>query len=66
VFVTRSSFPAADVARLRAALLELKSRPEGPELLERLHHGLSALVPAAESDYRALREVVRRVDASER
>lgn len=66
LFVTRSTLPAQDVERLRAALLALASKPGGPAILDRLHKGLTALVPARESDYDALKATVRRVDADGR
>jgi phosphonate transport system substrate-binding protein len=66
LLLSRSSLPAADVQRLRRALLRLKELPEGPTILARLHKGLTALVPTADSDYDALREIVRGVDAVSR
>jgi phosphonate transport system substrate-binding protein len=63
LFVARASLPAADVQRLRQALLRLGGQPGGPAILQQLHQGLTALVPATDADYDALRGMVRTVDA---
>jgi phosphonate transport system substrate-binding protein len=62
VFVTREDLPAAEVARLRAALLSLKDRPGGAAILEALHPGLSALVPASDADYNPARRMLRDIE----
>lgn len=64
VFVTRSDLPTADVARLRAALLGLNDRPGGAAILERLHPGLSALVPASDADYNGVRRMMGEIETS--
>lgn len=64
LFVTRSNLPAADVERLRRALLGLKNQAGGAAILEKLHKGLTALVPAADADYDVLRRMVTAVDAA--
>lgn len=66
LFVTRADLPAADVARLRQALLRLGETPAGRDLLKRLHPGLTALIPAQDGDYDALRVMVRAVDGASR
>lgn len=66
LFLTRSNLPAADISRLRQALLKLKTRPDGLAILAKLHKGLSALLPAADADYDALRDMVRAVNAPSR
>jgi phosphonate transport system substrate-binding protein len=66
LFVTRANLPGADVERLRRALLRLKDQPDGPAILGKLHKGLTALVPATDADYAALRDMVRAVDAAGR
>ncbi|MGQ9686380.1 MAG: PhnD/SsuA/transferrin family substrate-binding protein, partial [Thiobacillaceae bacterium] len=65
-FVTRADMPAADVARLRQAMLRLGETPAGRDVLKRLHPGLTALVPAQDGDYDTLRAMVRAVDRSSR
>ncbi len=64
LFVTRADLPAADVATLRAALLALDGTAEGRQVLAGLHPGLTRLIPAAESDYYALRDLIRAVPAT--
>ena len=59
LFVTRADLPGRDVARLRQALLQLHALPEGPAILSSLHNGLTAIVPAQESDYAALGRMAR-------
>lgn len=66
LFVARANLPAADVQRLREALLKLKSQPGGPAILNKLHKGLTALIPAAEADYEELHGFIRTVDAAGR
>lgn len=61
LFVTRATLPAAQVQKLRAALLQLKERPRGQEIMNELHKGLTALIPANEQDYEQLRAIVRKV-----
>lgn len=63
LFVTRANMPAADVERLRAALLRLKDQPDGPAILGKMHKGLTALIPAADSDYAELRRMLAKVAA---
>lgn len=64
VFVTRKDFPAAAVAKLRDAMLTLDRTPEGARILADLHPGLTRLIPASETDYQALRDMIRSVVAS--
>lgn len=66
LFVTRADFPPSDVARAREALLNLKSQPGGAAVLERLHTGLTALIPVTESDYERLRASIRLIDPPNR
>lgn len=66
LFVTRATMPPADVKRLREAMLRLKDQAQGPSILNKMHKGLTALIPAADADYEALRRMVRAVDAANR
>jgi phosphonate transport system substrate-binding protein len=66
LFVTRADFPPADVTRARETLLSLRSQPDGAAMLDRLHKGLTALIPAAESDYARLRASIRVIDPPNR
>lgn len=66
LFVTRADLSGSDVARLRQALLRLGETPAGRDLLKRLHPGLTALIPAQDSDYDTLRVMVRAVDGASR
>jgi len=65
LFVTRADFPAAALTTLRVALLALDRTPEGARILAELHPGLTRLISASESDYRALRDMVRAVAAAQ-
>jgi len=65
LFVARSDLPPADIVRLRQALLRLGGKANGPAILEKLHQKLTALVPAADGDYDALRDMVMAVDAAD-
>lgn len=66
LFVTRRNLPAADIKRLRDALLQLKDVPEGAAILNKMHKGLTALIPVADADYNALRKMIRAVAAASR
>jgi phosphonate transport system substrate-binding protein len=66
LFVTRADMPLADIKRLREVMLRLKDQPDGPAIMEKMHKGLSALIPAAESDYAPLRKMIRAVNAANR
>jgi len=66
VFVTRANFPAKDVERLRHALLQLKDQPEGMAILQGMHKGLTAIIPATESDYAELGNMVRIIETAAR
>lgn len=65
IFVTRSTLPAQLVQKLRTALLQLKDKPHGKEIMRDLHKGLTALIPARESDYEQLRTIVHRIEAAD-
>jgi phosphonate transport system substrate-binding protein len=64
LFVTRSDLPPEWVATLRAALLGLGDTADGRRILGELHPGLTRLIPARESDYQDLRQMVRTVVAA--
>lgn len=64
LFVASPTLPATQVQKLREALLQLKQQPRGKEIMNELHKGLTALVPANEKDYDELRAIVRKVEAS--
>ncbi len=59
LFVARSNLPAAEVERLRAALLRLKDAPGGAAIMDRIHKGMTAMVGAADTDYDSLRTILR-------
>jgi phosphonate transport system substrate-binding protein len=66
LFVTRADLSAAEVARLRQAMLTLAAQPGGRDVLERLHPGLTALVAVKDGDYDGLRTMVRAVERASR
>lgn len=66
LFVTRADMPPADVNRLREAMLRIWERPDGPAILDKMHKGLTALIPAAATDYASLRGMSRAVAAASR
>ena len=59
LFVARSNLPPEDISRLRDALLGLKDAA----ILQGMHKGLTALVPAGEVDYQQLRSMLHAVNA---
>ena len=64
LFVTRADMPPADVKRLREAMLRLKDQPDGPSILDKMHKGLTALIPVVDANYEALRGMVRAVTSA--
>lgn len=62
LFVARSTLPAAQIRKLRQALLQLKDQPDGKTIMYKLHKGLTALIPASEKDYDSLRNIVHKVE----
>jgi len=64
LFVTRVDLPAADVDRLRSALLGLKTQPDTKKILSEIHRDATALVPVTDADYDSLRTITRTVDSA--
>ncbi len=59
VFVASSLLPKQTVEAIRRALLGLKDRKEGKQILSLLRADITALVPAEDGEYDSLREVIR-------
>lgn len=66
LFVVRADFPPKDIEALRQALWRLKDTPQGRTLMEGVHKGMTALVPAADKDYDTLRTILRAVSTAGR
>ncbi len=66
LFVARANFPPEDIEKLRQALWHLKDTPKGTALMEGVHKGMTALVPAADKDYDSLRTILRAVGTTGR
>ena len=58
VFVASAKLPTAMVKRLQHALLTLKDTEAGRAILNRVHPGTTALVPAQDTDYDNLRAML--------
>jgi phosphonate transport system substrate-binding protein len=58
LFVTQSSMPQASIAALRRVLFELKDTPEGIAVMRGINTKMTGLVPAADSDYDPIREIL--------
>jgi phosphonate transport system substrate-binding protein len=63
VFVARRNMRTGDIEQLRQALYRLKESEEGRALLRNMHPQLTALVPARDSDYDALRAMNQTIEA---
>lgn len=63
LFVTSNKLPPADVEQLRRALLQLHAQPGGHEILDKLHKGMTALIPAEDAQYDGVRQVLKAVEA---
>lgn len=58
LFVTRANLPSAQVEQLRNALLTLKDKTHGADILRSINISATALVPVSNSDYANLRVIV--------
>jgi phosphonate transport system substrate-binding protein len=61
-FIARSDLPEADVRRLRESLLQLRSQPDGPRILQAIGTGITGLVPAQDSDYDGMRRILQALE----
>lgn len=59
VFVASAKLPQETVQSLRNALISLKDRPEGKQILSTIQKNLSALIPGKDSEYDNLREILQ-------
>jgi len=59
VFVASAKLPPETVRSLRKALIGLNNRPEGKQILSTIQKNLGALVPAKDSEYDNLREILQ-------
>ena len=59
VFVARSNLPPELVDKLRHALLSLATEPDGQQIMQSMHKGMTAMVPASDQDYQSLRAMMR-------
>ncbi|NWG87803.1 MAG: phosphate/phosphite/phosphonate ABC transporter substrate-binding protein [Hydrogenophilaceae bacterium] len=66
LFIARANLPAQEIEHLRRALLQIKDRPDAEAILEPLHNGLNALIPASEKDYAPLRRMMRGLETADR
>lgn len=64
LFVTRANLPSAQVEQLRNALLALKNKAHGADILRSINVGATALVPVSNSDYANLRVIVNSLDTN--
>ena len=61
LFVTRSDMSPALVEKLRKALLNIKSEPNGEVIMHSIHKEMTNLVPVEDSDYQSLRTIMRTI-----
>ncbi|MBI3546051.1 MAG: phosphate/phosphite/phosphonate ABC transporter substrate-binding protein [Gammaproteobacteria bacterium] len=66
VFVTSAKLPAMLVASLRRALLQMKDTPKGQAIMAAIHPNMTALVPAADTDYDSLRVILGNIASGPR
>ena len=64
VFVASAKLPQETVQSLRKALVSLKDRPEGKQILSTIQKNLGALVPGKDSEYDNLREILQALKKS--
>lgn len=63
LFVTRSNILSDDVEKLRKALLNLKTDPEGMTIMQSINKGMTNMVAVSDADYQSLREMMTAVGA---
>jgi phosphonate transport system substrate-binding protein len=61
VLVVRTDMPADQVGKLRQALLNLRSQPNGMQVMQSINKDMTAFVPVADADYDNLRALMRSV-----
>lgn len=61
LFVASSNMPPALVGKLRDIMLTMHRDPQGREALQAVTAGINALVPVQDSDYDALRAVLKKL-----
>ena len=59
LFVTRGTLSPNTIQAVRAAMVKLKDTPKGREILKGVNPNATALVPAADTDYDNLRQVLK-------
>jgi len=62
LFVASDTLPASVVKALRAALYHLKDAPNGAPIMNAIKKDMSAMVPAVDSDYDSLREILNTLE----
>lgn len=63
LFVASNALPANTVQAMRAALYRLKDIPQGSLIMNAIKKDMSAMVPAADSDYDSLRDILQALEA---
>jgi phosphonate transport system substrate-binding protein len=61
LFVAAATVPPETVATLRRSLQELGESPAGLEILTRIQHDVTGLVPATNEDYDELRTIIQKL-----
>lgn len=64
LFVMSAKSSAQITQQVRQALLSLKDRPEGKEILGAIQNNLNALVPAGDGEYNNLRAIMKELKAA--
>ena len=59
LFITRSTLPPNIIQAVRVAMVKLKDTPRGREILKAVNPNATALVPAVDTDYDNLRQVLK-------
>ncbi|MBI5461378.1 MAG: phosphate/phosphite/phosphonate ABC transporter substrate-binding protein [Gammaproteobacteria bacterium] len=62
LLLVRPDMPADQVEKLRQALLNLKNLPEGAQIMQSIHKGMTAFAPAVDADYDSLRTLMRALE----
>jgi phosphonate transport system substrate-binding protein len=63
LFVTRTTLPPEQVAKLRQALLRLKDIPGGKSIMQSINKDTTAMASVADSDYDNLRAVLKTLES---
>lgn len=65
LLVVRPDMPAENIEKLRQALLNLKDKPEGLQIMTAINKRMTAFTPVVDTDYDSLRVLMRPLESTQ-